>query len=42
MFSSGEGGGYVAEKAESASGWLFDLSSCACRNGGIEGARLMP
>ncbi len=25
MFSSGEGGGYVAEKAESASGWLFPV-----------------
>ena len=24
-FSSGEGGGYVAEKAESASGWLFPV-----------------
>jgi predicted dehydrogenase len=25
MFSSGEGGGYVAEKAETASGWLFPV-----------------
>ena len=25
MFSSGEGAGYVAEKAESASGWLFPV-----------------
>ena len=25
MFSSGEGSGYVAEKAESASGWLFPV-----------------
>jgi predicted dehydrogenase len=25
MFSSGAGGGYVAEKAESASGWLFPV-----------------
>jgi hypothetical protein len=25
MFSSGQGGGYVAEKAESASGWLFPV-----------------
>ena len=25
MFTSGEGGGYVAEKAESASGWLFPV-----------------
>jgi predicted dehydrogenase len=25
MFSSGKGGGYVAEKAESASGWLFPV-----------------
>ncbi len=25
MFSSGEGGGYVAEKAESSSGWLFPV-----------------
>ncbi len=38
MFSSGEGGGYVAEKAETASGWLFpsatrcpssDTSTCS-------------
>jgi hypothetical protein len=25
MFSSGEGGGYVAEKAETVSGWLFPV-----------------
>jgi len=25
LFSSGEGGGYVAEKAETASGWLFPV-----------------
>ena len=25
MFSSGEGGGYVAEKAETESGWLFPV-----------------
>jgi hypothetical protein len=25
MFSSGEGGGYVAEKAETAAGWLFPV-----------------
>ena len=25
MFTSGAGGGYVAEKAESASGWLFPV-----------------
>src|SRR5437660_4567495 len=25
MFSSGEGGGYVAKKAETASGWLFPV-----------------
>jgi predicted dehydrogenase len=25
MFTSGEGGGYVAEKAETASGWLFPV-----------------
>ncbi len=25
MFASGEGGGYVAEKAETASGWLFPV-----------------
>ncbi len=25
MFTSGQGGGYVAEKAESASGWLFPV-----------------
>jgi predicted dehydrogenase len=25
MYSSGEGGGYVAEKAESAAGWLFPV-----------------
>ena len=25
MFSSGEGGGYVAEKAETVSGWMFPV-----------------
>jgi predicted dehydrogenase len=25
MFSTGKGGGYVAEKAESSSGWLFPV-----------------
>src|SRR6266511_2190942 len=36
MFSSGEGGGYVAEKAETASGWLFPVGDEASELGYVD------
>jgi hypothetical protein len=36
MFTSGEGGGYVAEKAETASGWLFPSATRSSELGYVD------